>query len=91
LFAASPFFQADRIGTATSHHHGSGSANSVGDLIIVDLPRYQAKDQVPIQEVNLDFQFWRGQRFFEPWEKVDSAEPGRKRTKAASGWERDGW
>ena len=34
---------------------GNGSANSVGDLIIVDLPRYHAEKRIAIQKIHQKF------------------------------------
>jgi hypothetical protein len=52
LFAAPAFIRSDRIGNATPRKLGNGSANSVGDLIIVDLVRYQAEKRIAIQEIH---------------------------------------
>src|SRR5215469_11770694 len=46
---------AKRIRNAAPRHLGNGGADSVGDLIIVDLSRYQAEDQIAMQEIQQKF------------------------------------
>src|SRR5258708_14358905 len=46
---------ADGVGNTTMRQLGNGSANSVADLIIVDLPRYHAEKRIAIQQIHQKF------------------------------------
>jgi len=54
-FNPSAFLSRDGIGNAAPRNLCNGGGDSVGDLIIVDLSRYQAEDRIAIQEIQQKF------------------------------------
>jgi hypothetical protein len=46
LFAAPTLIRTDTVGNSAPRKLSNGGANSVGDLIIVDLVRYQAEERI---------------------------------------------
>ena len=55
----STLFRTRRTGNAAPRNPGNGGSNPIGDLIVVELPRYQAEERIAIQEIHqqLDVRF----------------------------------